>query len=170
MRVTAYGIYFNGEVVSERILVLEQINMAELRVLQEVMRRFGDQMADSTVTWRCDNLMAIRVFRKQGLTKSWNLCNLAIDLLKEAEERRIKFNPVYICSEENWLVDAALRLKCAEDWSRKEQAFERVIACFGRPDVDLMASQKTRKCLMFIRYNKQDKEAMQVNALAQDVS
>ena len=68
------------------------------------------------------------------------------------------------------MVDAASRLRHTEDWSLKEQVFEQVVACFGRPDVDLMASQRTRKCPMFISYSKWDREAIQVNALAQDVS
>ena len=95
---------------------------------------------------------------------------MAVEILKQAEVRRIKFSPTFVCSEENWLADVASRLKTAEDWSLKEQTFGRIVKCFGKPDVDLMATQRSRKCLAFISFSKRDKEAVQVDALAQDVS
>ena len=144
-----YGIYFNGAVVSEKRTITEHINLAELRVLQEVVSRFRGQMEDSLVTWRCDNFTATRVLIKQGSTKSWRLCRLAVEILEQAERKKIRSDPIYVCSEENWLMDAASQLKMTEDWGLKSQVFDRIAACFGQPDVDIMASELSRKCHMF---------------------
>ena len=45
-----YGIYFMGSVISERRRILEHINLAELRVLQKAVTRFGGQMQNGLVT------------------------------------------------------------------------------------------------------------------------
>ena len=46
---------------------------------------------------------------------------MAVKILDQVEMRRIKFSPIFVCSEENWLADVASRLKTAEDWSLKGQ-------------------------------------------------
>ena len=120
--------------------------------------------------WRCDNLTAIRVLIKQGSTKSWRLCRLTMEILEQAERKKIRFDPIYVCSAENWLTDAASQLKRTEDWSLKPQVFERLAAYFRRPDIDIMASELSRKCPMFISWNKKDGEAVAIKTLTKDVS
>ena len=48
---------------------------------------------------------------------------MMVEILRQAEARRIRFSPTFVCSEENWLADVTSRLKTAEDWSLKEQVF-----------------------------------------------
>ena len=48
---------------------------------------------------------------------------LVVEILRQAEARRIRFSPAFVSSKVSWLADVASRLKTAKDWSLKDQVF-----------------------------------------------
>ena len=70
-------------------------------------------------------------------------------ILEQACKANVKIQPVRVTTEENIYADAASRFKEPEDWCLEDRIFRRIIQAYGHPDVDIMASQKSRKLHSF---------------------
>ena len=162
------GMYFQGRLLSESVPE-GHINVTELWALGRALQKLRNELKPGPLTWRVDNDAARCAIRNEGSTKSWQLSCLAVETLLTAERMGIVIVPVRVSSEENNLADAASRFRRVEDWSLKEGAVLKIFNRFGTPDIDLMASQASRKVPFFISWNKSDTEAVALDALAQDV-
>ena len=72
-------------------------------------------------------------------------------------------------SEENLLADSASWTGSIADWSLKESVARKVFRRFGTPDIDLMATQLSRKVPRFISWCREDKEAMALDSMSSRV-
>ena len=54
-----------------------------------------------------------------------------------------------ISSQENIVADAGSRFRPVADWSLSDSAASKIFALWGMPDVDLMASDRSRKVPVF---------------------
>ena len=75
---------------------------------------------------------------------------LADHILEKSFQANIIIQPIRVSSEENIYADAASRLKLPEDWSLSDRVFSLVVRRYSKPDIDLMASQMSRKAPFFL--------------------
>ena len=92
---------------------------------------------------------------------------LSCSILRISHERGILWEPVRVSSEENIIADAASRFRQVPDWSLSEVVAQKIFLRWGTPDVDLMATDRSRKVPLF--YCRMDVEAWGLDSLAQDV-
>ena len=69
----------------------EAHKVAELRIIQEMVMRFGDQIRQYR-HMSMDSLIAIGIIKTQGSVGSWS-CAVGIEILRQAETRRISCSP-----------------------------------------------------------------------------
>ena len=86
-----------------------------------------------------------------------------------SQERGFHWDLARISSQENLIADSASRLREVPDWSLCEKVFRKVYNRWGTPDVDLMASNESRKRPVFFSWSRKDNEAWGIDSLAQDV-
>ena len=163
------GIYFKGELISESTLGDTHICTTELKALDVALRRLEKKISPGVLCWRVDNNSALAAIVNEGSTRSWELSCLAVDILKKAESMGIYIAPVRVSSEENILADAASRFKTVPDWSLKSKTMDKISRRWGKPDIDLMATEESRKAPFYVSWRSCDTSAVALNALAEDV-
>ena len=102
-------------------------------------------------------------------SRSWELTCLSVQILERCLAANIVLQPVRVTSEENIYADAGSRLRAPEDWSLSDRVFRMITRRFGNPDIDLMASQRSRKSPFFFSWSRADNEALSLDALSQDL-
>ena len=95
---------------------------------------------------------------------------LSCTILKLSHQRGITWDLVRVSSEENLVADAASRFREVPDWSLSDSVTRKVFQRWGMPDVDLMATNQSRKLPVFFSWSRQDDQAWGIDSLAQDVS
>ena len=166
------GILFDGSLISERIdkeFESFHINVKELLALDRFLELFPS-IKDCVLTWRCDNNSALAAIRNEGSTRSWPMSVLAFNILMKSQARGVVWDPVRVSSDENLIADAASRFKRVADWNLSTSVTAKVFSLWGTPDVDLMASDRSRKVPLFYSWSRADLEAWGIDSLAQDVN
>ena len=166
------GIWFDGNIISDRIPSGYEgfhINVKELLALKRFLDIFNE-VKNCVLTWRCDNNSALAALKHEGSTRSWPLSALSCDILKVSLARGISWDPIRISSQENLVADAASRFNQVPDWCLKESIARKMFSRWGTPDVDLMASDSSRKVPLFLSWSRQDVEAWGIDSLAQDIN
>ena len=64
------------------------------------------------------------------------------------------------------MADGASRNVRIADWSLREEVARKVFYRFGTPDIDLMASQRSRKVPRFMSWNREDTEAEALDSMS----
>lgn len=164
------GIYFEGELVSEKVPEDLHICSAELYALERALEVLQSRLKPGTLVWRVDNNSAMHAVRNEGSTHSFELSWLAVRILLKAEAMGIHLVPIRVSSEENILADCASRFKEVPDWSLKESTVAKIKARWGHLDVDLMATEESKKAVFFYSWRRQDTNALGLDSLAEDVS
>ena len=165
------GIWYDGHIISERIPEHYSdfhINVKELLALKRFLDNFPE-VTNCVLTWRCDSNTALAALRNEGSTHSWALSVLSSNILMTSLQRNIAWDPVRISGEENLIADAASRFRQVADWSLSDSIVQKIFERLGTPDVDLMASDFSRKAPMFFSWSRADKEAWGIDSLARDV-
>ena len=163
------GIYFKGELLSEKAPPETHICTTELQALDCALTRLENKIKPGVLCWRVDNNSALAAIANEGSTHSWDLSCLAVSILKRAEGMGIHIAPIRVSSEENILADAASRFREVPDWSLKQRTMDRIAGRWGKPDIDLMATEESRKAPFYYSWRSCDASAMAINALAEDV-
>lgn len=163
------GIYFEGELVSDKVPRDLHICSAELYALWRALEVLEDKLKPGTLVWRVDNNSAMQAVRNEGSTHSYELSWLAVKILLQAEKMGIHLVPIRVSSEENILADCASRFKEVPDWSLKASVVEKIKARWGHMDVDLMATEESKKAVFFFSWRKCDTNALGLDSLAEDV-
>ena len=57
-----------------------------------------------------------------------------------------------------------------EDWALSDRLYRNIVSKYGRPDVDLMASNMSRKEPFFYSWDRRDTEALALDSLSQDIN
>ena len=166
------GIYYMGHTVHEKFptwLINEHINLKELYAVDRAVEIFGNKLKCSTVTLRIDNNTALAAIKKQGSTRNWNICQLAVRIAKNCEKICLNLIPIRISSQENLLADSASRNKNIADWQLHPTLVRRVFQKFGVPDIDLFATAMSAQVPAYFTWNLGDEYARGVDALALDL-
>ena len=162
---SALGILFDGFLISDPMpeeFKDFSIIVQELAALDRFLDLFPN-VSDVTITWRCDNNSALAAIKNEGSTHSWPLNSLSGNILERCLNRNILLDPVRISSEENIIADAASRQKMVPDWSLDPNITAKVFARYGVADVDLMATDLSRKCPLFFSWSRKDVEVLIFN-------
>ena len=67
------------------------------------------------------------------------------------------------------MANGAFQSVAIADWSLKDSVARKIFARFGTPDIDLMASQASRKVPRFISWSRADSEAVALDSLSSGV-
>ncbi|ODM88269.1 hypothetical protein Ocin01_18413 [Orchesella cincta] len=90
---------------------------------------------------RIDSVTAIAYINKYGGCRSDVNLNVAREIWCWCEERNILLYSTYINTKDNYEADAASRLSTdSTDFTLDIQSYEKIVATFGQPQIDLFAS------------------------------
>ncbi|XP_066981211.1 uncharacterized protein [Macrobrachium rosenbergii] len=87
----------------------ESINFKELRVVEEVLSCFSDQVSSKTVAMFCNNITPVSYLKKEGGTKSQVLNGIAQRVLCWYENHRVSLIPLFVSGKLNVLADTLSR-------------------------------------------------------------
>ena len=149
-----WGIHFRGRLHRGRwdADAPVHINAKELFTLLIFLRDFLPPSDCRALLWRTDSTTAIAYVRKEGGTISPLLLDIASEILCLAHRRALRILPVYVPSEENLLADAASRFLDLPDWHLRSDLFLRLVALWGRPAIDLFATESSKQVDRFFAW------------------
>ena len=113
---------------------------------------------------RSDNMMVVTYLNKQGGTRSSTLCFLTWDQLNWCRDRWLKMVAVYVQGEKNVLADLYSRKGLPHEWSLCPAVVENLFRLWGRPQVDLFASEDNAKLPLYCSL-REDPNAIANDAL-----
>ena len=134
--------------------------------MERALCNIGPSLHTGPLLWKVDNTVAHWAILNQGSNRSPALCRLAVKILKRTKSLQIYIEPVRLSSEENLLADCASRSGSVADWSLKESIAKKIFRRWGIPDIDLMATERSRKAPRYISWNKGDKDAVALDSLS----
>jgi len=128
----------------------KHINYLELLAAFFALKCFASDLTNCEVLLRLDNTTAIAYVNKAGGKQFPHLGDLAKEIWKWCEERKLWLRATYIPSAENTEADRASRnLNVDSEWELAQWAFKKVEKQFGKFSVDLFASRLNKKCKRF---------------------
>lgn len=126
------------------------INYKELLAVKFALHGLAADTVDSQILLRVDNTTAIAYVNKMGSVRFPKFHGLTRDIWQWAERRRNFLVAAYIPSAENREADHLSRISNEDtEWEIADWAFVKIIERFGKPDIDLFATQENRKCDQF---------------------
>lgn len=88
-----------------------------------------------------DNTTAVSYVNRLGGTKSEHLTSIATEMWAWCLEKKIFLSAIYLPGQKMIIADPLSRLKnLSTEWMLNKLIFRRIVALFGRPDIDLFAS------------------------------
>lgn len=142
----------------------KHINYLELLAAFFALKSFASNLSENEVLLRLDNTTAISYINRVGGVKYPHLSELAREIWKWCEERKIWVTASYISSAENIQADRASRnTNIDTEWELSPSFFNQIEKSFGPFSVDLFATRLNKKCNRF--YSRfPDPEAESVDA------
>ena len=125
----------------------QHINLLELKAVKLGLQSFLDHCRGKTVLVMSDNSTVVSHLKHQGGTKSWNMCQRTLDLLKWSLENNITLQSRYIPGQRNVLADQLSRKGqvLPAEWSLHPEVCRQVWKVWGAPHVDLFATKHNHK-------------------------
>lgn len=146
------------------------INLLELKAAYIGLKYFARAVTNAEILLRIDNTVAISYINRMGGIQYTHLNDITRDIWKWCEERRLFVFASYIKSKENVEADEeSRRTNIDTEWDLSSMAFNKIVAYFGKPEVDLFASRLNTKCSSYVSW-KRDPSAFNVDAFTIDWS
>lgn len=140
------------------------INFLELTAAFFGLICFAKDLRDCDILLRIDNTTAISYINRMGGIQFPKLNEIARDIWKWCEDRRIWVFASYIKSKDNNLADSESRiLEPESEFGISESAFAEILDSFGNPEIDLFASRLNNKCKKFVSWHR-DPLAFEIDA------
>lgn len=140
------------------------INQLELKAALLALKSFATDLSDCEILLRIDNTTAITYINRMGGVRVDYLQADAKELWNWCEKRRLWVFAEYIPSKENVEADTLSRLENRDtEWELADYAFRRIQKIFGKPEIDLFASNTNKKCKSYCSWER-DPEAFVINA------
>lgn len=140
------------------------INYLELLAAFFGLKCFAKALYNCSILCRIDNTTAIAYINRMGSVHFPKLNDLARIVWKWCEERVIFIFASYIKSIDNRDADATSRVFQIDiEWSIADSAYEKLVAHFGEPKIDLFASRVNKKCECYVAWQN-DPDAFAVDA------
>ena len=125
----------------------QHINLLELQAVRLGLQAFLSTCRDKTVLVMSDNATVVSYIKNQGGTKSWNLCQRTLDLLKWSLEQNISLRSRYIPGQQNVIADLLSRKGqvLPAEWSLHPAICSHIWKVWGSPHIDLFATKFNNK-------------------------
>ncbi len=135
--------------VSESV---RHINILELMAVRLAIRQFQTELAGKVVRLLVDNRTVVAYLRCQGGTRSKDLSDLSLEVLREAEDLGIVLRPAYIPGTRNVTADGLSRRGrvLETEWSLSPRVLAPVFSRWGRPTLDLFATPSNKRLPRFV--------------------
>ena len=122
------------------------INLLELRALRLTLLRIAPHIANCTVKLECDNSTAVSYVNKQGGTRSWTLCQEAVELHDWLNSQNTRVFAVHRRGIHNELADYLSRTRPdPTEWAQSDNVAQLLFKHWGTPMIDLFASELNHK-------------------------
>lgn len=148
----------------------QDIAILEFDVLEKALVSNLAMVSNRHVLWRIDNTTAHLYWRNEGGTKNRSLCKRVVKMVQFCELNKITIVTRWISTEENLIPDLLSRHKPLPDWSLDQTTVDRIFAQFGQPQIDLMATNRSKKVHTFYAVDRSDETAADIDALVMDWS
>ena len=130
------------------------INCLELKAIQLALKSFIPLYRTCKhVRVMSDNTTAISYINKKGGTHCMILNDLAVQIWEYCMDKGIHISAAHIPGKHNVLADIASReFRDAAEWKLCPEIFSKLVAKFGRPDIDLFASRLNHQLPTYVSY------------------
>ena len=127
------------------------INLLELKAVRLGLESFQQFCQNKTVLVMSDNSTVVAYIKNQGGTRSWDLCQEALDLLQWSREQHISLQCRYIPGQRNVLADQLSRRNqiLPAEWSLHPDVCRAIWRVWGSPHIDLFATARNRKLALY---------------------
>ncbi|XP_008206124.3 uncharacterized protein LOC103316100 [Nasonia vitripennis] len=140
------------------------INHLELLAAYFGLKIFAKDNRESAILLHIDNTTAISYIHRMGGIQYPKLNSLAKKIWQWCEKRKIWICATYIASRENREDDTeSRRLQSNTEIEISNVIFEKIVALFGKPKIDLFASRSNAKCKRYVSW-KRDPESIAIDA------
>ena len=150
---TGWGATYNGRAASglwDNRLRACHINYLELLAVFLALKQFLPLLRARHVLVRTDNTTTMSYINRQGGTRSRVLHGLAHRLIVWSDRHLLSLRASHVAGIQNKGADLLSRGACHYgEWSLHPTIAEQIWDRFGRPQVDLFASQDDTKCPLF---------------------
>lgn len=164
---TGWGVYCNGERTHGFWSAGElrhHINYLELLAVFYGLKCFVKDDYKCSILLRIDNTTAVSYINRMGGVRHKKLSGLTKEIWQWCEARDLWIFASYIASKQNVEADNQSRVKNIEtEYSLKCSCFEKIVATFGTPDIDLFASTVNAKVQNYVSW-KRDPGSIAVDA------
>lgn len=147
---------FNGEKARGFWSITEKkmhINTLELLAVFNGLNCFFKSRKKCQILVRVDSTTALCYINRLGGCRSDNNHKVAELIWKWCEARDIWLLAKYINTHANFLADSASRENIDDnDFYLDSCSFYKIVQTFGKPNIDLFSSHKTKKCERFISW------------------
>lgn len=126
------------------------INVLELTAVHNAVQHWKDKLSNKNVLIETDSTTVVSYIRRQGGTKSPTLCYRVWDLWKLCIDHDIFLTPVHIPGVQNMEADSLSRAQISPaEWEIVPSCINKVFLHWGKPHIDLFATDKNRKLDLF---------------------
>ena len=146
---------------------LNHINYLEFKTVLYALRHWTQHLRHQCVSIQIDNTTAVAYLLKEGGTQCKSLHYLAAEILLLAHQHNIVIRPSYLPGIMNTQADALSRSKKAEEWMLAPSVARKICSIFGRPTIDLFASERSKQLPRYFATDKRDPHAMWIDAYHQ---
>lgn len=143
-------------------------NVKEMLAVLAALTPHGPELSDSGLLIQSDNKSVVAYLRNEGGTRSKTLLEATRQVLQMADTYRISLSAHYLPGRFNEVADQLSRKREPPEWHLLPAATKLVFAKWGRPTIDLFASETAHVVDDYVSLNAFDKEANFVNAWSQE--
>ena len=119
------------------------INILELLAVRRAIETWSRHLRGTRISILSDNSTTVAYLNRQGGTRSLRLCQETWDLLLFCQSLDISLRASHLAGEQNVLADALSRgLFSNHEWTLSQPWADHIFQLFGRPHVDLFATQR----------------------------
>ena len=150
---SGWGATFDGRTARglwDDSLKTAHINYLELMAVYLALQHFECWLTGCHVLVKTDNTTTVSYINRQGGLRSLTLHVLARELILWCDRRLLSVRALHVPGLLNRGADLLSRGSCRyDDWSLHPKVVDQIWARFGRPRVDLFASEEDAKCPLF---------------------
>lgn len=144
------------------------INYLELLAAFLALKTFTKELTNCKILLKLDNTTAISYINRMGGVRFPVLNSITKQIWQWCEERGLWIFASYIPSHDNVKADKTSRVTNIDtEWALAQEAFQIIVAHFGKPDIDLFASRINTKC-QFVYSWHGDPEALGIDSFTYD--
>ncbi|XP_050316059.1 uncharacterized protein LOC126750472 isoform X1 [Anthonomus grandis grandis] len=141
---------------------VKHINYLELLAAFNALRSFASDLSNCSILLGVDNVTAIACINRMGSVRFKNLNYITRQIWLWCETRNIFLVASYVNTKDNVHADKESRSTYTE-YELSNHAFQKICQYFGKPTIDLFASQLNAKCTRYISW-KPDPSSITVDA------